>query len=229
MTRLSAADASTVDREAAIRRLLPTVRQIARRVLRVVGVADIDDLIGDGSIGLIRAVDTFDPARGTTLELYARRLIVGSMLNGLRRLDPVSERVRRTLRRAEIKRYELAQELGTLPSLGECERGDRALRRARTVAHRQAALSLDAPLPNGGDAVVDWSSDPARQVTERARNRELREAVALLPARQQRILALHYSNDLTLRAISSALCVSPQRVSQLHLNALARLRNAVSP
>jgi DNA-directed RNA polymerase specialized sigma subunit len=75
MTR-PAVDGATFDREAAIRRLLPTVRQIARRVLRVVGLADIDDLVGDGSIGLIRAVDTFDVARGTTLELYARRLIV---------------------------------------------------------------------------------------------------------------------------------------------------------
>ena len=218
-----------LDREAAVRRLLPTVRQIARRVLRVARLADFDDLIGDGSLGLIRAVDTFDPERGTTLELYARRLIVGSMLNGLRRLDPVSERVRRTLRRAEITRYEIAQERGTLPPLGELERDDTALRRARTIAHRQAPLSLDAPLTGGGEAVVDWSGDPSREVSARAKSRELREAVALLPARQQRILALHYSNDLTLHAISSKMSVSPQRVSQLHLNALARLRNVVAP
>ena len=229
MRAVAAADGRSIDREAAIRRLLPTVRQIARRVLRVARLADLDDLIGDGSIGLIRAVDTFDPARGTTLELYARRLILGSMLNGLRRLDPVSERVRRTLRRAENKRYEIAQELGTLPTLGELERDDASLRRARTIAHHQAALSLDAPFPGGGEAVVDWSGDPSREVSARAKSRALREAVALLPARQQRILALHYSNDLTLHAISSKMSVSPQRVSQLHLNALARLRNVVSP
>ncbi len=228
MTAVAAAAPSAIDREAAIRLLLPSVRQIARRVLRVARLADLDDLIGDGSIGLIRAVDTFDPARGTTLELYARRLILGSMLNGLRRLDPVSERVRRTLRHAEVKRYEMAQERGTLPALGELEREDPSLRRARTIAHRQAALSLDAPLPRGGEAVVDWSGDPSREVNARAKSRELREAVALLPARQQRILALHYSNDLTLHAISSKMSVSPQRVSQLHLNALARLRNVVS-
>ncbi len=219
---------TTLEREASIRELLPLVRHVARRVLRVVGLADIDDLIGDGSIGVIRAVDTFDASRGTSLELYARKLIVGAMLNGLRKQDPVSERVRRTLRRAEVKRYELAQQLGTLPPLGELERTDAALRRARTAAHRQAALSLDAPLPSGGEAVVDWSGDPGRHVAERARNRALREAVALLPARQQRILALHYSNDLTLHAISSKMSVSPQRVSQLHLSALARLRHVIA-
>jgi RNA polymerase sigma factor for flagellar operon FliA len=221
-------ESRAAEREAAIAKLLPLVRQLARRLVRVVGRADIDDVVSDGSLGLIRAVDTFDPSRGTTLELYARKLIVGSMLNGLRRLDPVSERVRRTLRGAEIRRYELAQQLGTLPSLGALERDYSGLRRARMVAHRQAALSLDAPLPGGGEPVVDWSGDPERQAARRAEQRELREAVALLPLRQQRILALHYTNDLTLHAISSRLSVSPQRVSQLHLNALARLRNVVS-
>jgi DNA-directed RNA polymerase specialized sigma subunit len=59
------------EREAEIRRLFPLVRQIARRVQRVVGAADCDDLVGDGSIGLIRAVDTFDSGRGTALETRA--------------------------------------------------------------------------------------------------------------------------------------------------------------
>ncbi len=138
---------TTDEREALIRELLPLVRQMARRVRRVAGAADLDDLIGDGSIGLIRAVDTFDETRGTTLDLYARRLISGAMLNGLRRLDPVSERVRRTIRRAEERRYALAQERGSLPALAEMERSDPGLQRARTAAHRQAALSLDVPCP----------------------------------------------------------------------------------
>ncbi len=219
----------TSDREAEIRSLLPLVRQIARRVMRVVGAADLDDLVGDGSLGLIRAVDTFDATRGTSLDLYARKLIMGAMLNGLRRADPVSERVRRTLRRAETKRYELAQERGTLPSLCELERTDGALRRARTAAHRQAPLSLDAQLPGGHEAAVDWDAAPSLQAAQRAASRELEEAVALLPPRQRRILALHYSNDLTLHAISSRMNVSPQRVSQLHLTALQRLRHAFAP
>ncbi len=217
------------EREATIGELLPLVRQIARRVSRVAGAADIDDLVGDGSIGLIRAVDTYDAARGTTLETYARTLIVGAMLNGLRRLDPVSERVRRTLRRAEEKRYALAQQHGTLPTFAELERADPRIRRARTAAHRQAALSLDAPLPSGTVALADWSTEPSRTVTARAQRRALGEAIALLPERQRRIVALHYANDLTLHAIGSAMRVSPQRVSQLHLSALARLRHTAPP
>lgn len=208
--------------------MFPLVRQVARRVVSVIPAADVDDLIGDGSIGLIRAVDTFDSKRGTALETYARRLIVGAMLNGLRRLDTISERSRRTLRRAEAERYRLAQERGTLPTMAEMEARSAGLRRARAAAHRHAALSLDAPLPGGDRVPPDCSPDPAQAVLARAKRRELAQAIALLPERQRRILALHYDESLSLHAISARLRVSPQRVSQLHLSALARLRSTVA-
>ena len=227
MSRLQSDAPAEGAREATIRASFPLVRAVARRVLRVVPAADLDDLVGDGSIGLIRAVDTFDPARGTALESYARRLILGAMLNGLRRLDPVSERARRTLRVAEQRRYELAQECGTLPPIAELERADERLRRARTSAHRLNALSLDAPLPHDGAVLVDWGTDPARRADERDKQRRLREALALLPERQRRILAWHYYEDLSLHAIGARMKVSAQRVSQLHRSALARLRVAL--
>jgi RNA polymerase sigma factor for flagellar operon FliA len=217
------------EREAEIRRLFPVVRQVARRLLRMVSASDLDDLIGDGSIGLIRAVDTFDAARGASLEHYARKLIAGAMLNGLRRLDPVSERVRRTLRRAEERRFELAQQLGTLPTLAQMEALDPALRRARTAAHRQGTLSLDGPLACEHQALADESAEPGRSAARAVRRRELREALALLPERQRRIVALHYDGDQSLHAISRRMRVSPQRISQLHLDALWRLRQALPP
>jgi RNA polymerase sigma factor for flagellar operon FliA len=216
-------------REETIREFFPLVRAIARRLQHVARAADLDDLVGDGAVGLIRAVDTFDAARGTTLDAYARRLIVGAMLNGLRRLDPVSERVRRTLRRAETKRYALAQERGTLPAYGELERDDAALRRARAIAHRQAALSLDAPFGVARDGIPDRGAEPAERALARIRNRELAEAVALLPERQRRIVRMHYGGEQSLHAIGSTMRVSPQRVSQLHLEALAQLRRTVLP
>ncbi|GAC1442730.1 MAG: FliA/WhiG family RNA polymerase sigma factor [Vulcanimicrobiaceae bacterium] len=218
----------SADRDARIAQLFPVVRQIARRVARVATGAELDDLIGDGSVGLIRAVDTYDAARGTSLESYARRLIVGAILNGLRRRDPVSERVRRTLRRAEAQRYALAQERGTLPSYVELEATDPALRRARTSAFRQAALSLDATGPMRRDPLPDVSTEPSADVVARAQRAALREAVELLPERERRILALHYASDLSLHAIGSHMRVSPQRVSQLHLSALLRLRRSAA-
>jgi RNA polymerase sigma factor FliA len=218
---------TATEREARIRDLLPVVRQIARRVGVMARGADPDDLVGDGSIGLIRAVDTFDETRGTALEAYARKLIVGAMLNGLRRLDPVSERVRRTMRRAEERRFALAQARGSLPTLAEMERTDAALRRARVAAYRQGALSLDAPLPHGAEALADRTLEPSMQAMQRAKRAQLREAIGLLPQRQQRILALHYAQEVSLHAIGARLRVSPQRVSQLHLSALSHLRKTL--
>ncbi|MBD5635734.1 MAG: sigma-70 family RNA polymerase sigma factor [Candidatus Eremiobacteraeota bacterium] len=132
------------------------------------------------------------------------------------------------MRRAEERRFALAQERGTLPTLAELERDDPALRRARLAVFAQAALSLDAPLGSGRDPLVDWSAEPAARAAERDRDRRLHEAVALLPERHRRILALHYGAEQSLHAIGRAMHVSPQRVSQLHLLALARLRHSVA-
>ncbi len=125
-------------REEAIRRLLPLVRTVARRIARLVPGSDLDDLIGDGCIGIIRAVDAYDPALGPSLEHYARRIALGAMLNGVRRLDPVSERVRRVVRVAERERYALAVELGAMPERGEIERRHPQFARALTDVYRGA-------------------------------------------------------------------------------------------
>jgi RNA polymerase sigma factor for flagellar operon FliA len=216
-----------VTREEQIEAFVPLVRTIARRLNRVLHSAELDDLIGDGCIGLIRAVDRFDPERGP-LETYARRLILGAMLNGVRRRDPVSERVRRAVRRAESRRLELAQTRMAMPASTELERDEPALRAARVAAHVQTPLSLEVPLPGGRDALADVSLDPARLTVERARRRVLGKAVALLPERQRHILALHYGDrEVSLRAIGAHLQLSPQRISQLHLSALERLRRSL--
>ncbi|MGH7706664.1 MAG: sigma-70 family RNA polymerase sigma factor, partial [Vulcanimicrobiaceae bacterium] len=210
------------DREATVRRLLPLMRAVARRIQRMVPLADRNDLIGDGSIGLIRAVDSYTSDFGVPIESYARRLIAGAMLNGLRRMDPVSERVRRCIRRAEVKRHALAQTRGGFPSYAELERDDPKLHRARTAVFRYVPLSLDA-VANSGPLLASLSDEPSAALLKSLDSRELGAAITLLPERQRRILALHYDDELSLNAISRRLQISPQRVSQLHLSALARL------
>lgn len=215
---------TAAEREAEVHRCLPIVRHVARRVARVVTAADFDDLIGDGSVGLMRAIDSYDPTRGLSLDAYARRLILGAMLNGMRRTDPVSERVRRTIRRAERRRYAEANATGRLASMAELERDDGALRRARVSAQQHTAISIYAPLAVERGALADTRAEPAAVAQRRANREEIAQAIALLPDRQQRILGLHYGSDYSLHAIGTKLRVSPQRVSQLHRRAIARLR-----
>ena len=212
------------EREARIRELLPVVRTIARRIRRLVTNVDLDDLIGDGSIGLIRAVDHFDPKRGPSLEHYARQLIAGAMLNGIRRMDPVSERARRAIRDGENERYRLAVERGEMPRVSDLERLLPGFKSARAIAHRAQPLSLDAPLPDGERVPGDWSADPAALAVERASSAALRRAVARLPKRERVLVSGHYFGERSLRDLSRRLAISPQRASQLHIAAVSRLR-----
>jgi len=213
-----------IEREKYIGALLPRVRSLARPLKRIVPNLDVDDLTGDGFVGLIRAVDSFDPARGPHIDEYARRLIVGAMLNGIRRMDPVSERARRIVRDGENERYTLAASRGETPTLAEMERRRPGYERALAAAHRGQPLSLDAPLPIGESLSGDWNDDPAQIVERRLENRRLYALVAGLPPRQRRIVAMHYFNARSLRAAGRAMAISPQRASQLHLSAIERLK-----
>lgn len=218
-----------IDREQTIRDLLPLVQKIARRIGRIVGGTDPDDLVGDGSVGLIRAVDSFDPSYGIALEQYARRVIAGAMLNGIRRLDPVSERVRRTIRQAERERYRLATERGALPAMREMNERVPGLERARAEARRGTPLSLDAPFPGGERLEIAAGGDPQVIVTASAERSRIRAAVATLPHRQRKLIVDHYYDNHSLRTLSDQLGVSPQRASQLHLLAIGRLRRELTP
>ena len=215
------------DRESAVRALMPIVRRAARRLKRLVPSLDVDDLVGDGCVGLLRAVDSFDPFRGPHVEEYARRLIVGAMLNGVRRMDPVSERARRIVRDGENEHYALAATRGDVPTGAEMEIRRPGFARAVAAAHCGQPLSLDAPLPKGESIAYDWSDDPASIVERRAERARLAALVDGLPPRQRDIVLMHYYRGTSLRAVGRRLAISPQRTSQLHISALAKLRRDV--
>lgn len=219
---------SAEERERCVHELLPLVRRIARRIHRLLSGAELDDLIGDGAVGLVRAVNAYDPARGVPIECYARRLILGAMLNGVRRLDPVPERIRRTLRVAEDARFALAQELGSLPSRHAMEARHPALARARAHALRAIPLSLDSPFPSGQRLQPDFGRDPQVVFEARTERARVRAAVASLPARQRRIVVAHYYAERPLKTLVAPMRISPQRVSQLHLRAMRRLRETLA-
>jgi RNA polymerase sigma factor (sigma-70 family) len=213
-----------LEREERIRALLPMTRKLARRLKRLVPNLDVDDLVGDGCVGLIRAVDSFDPDRGPRLDEYARRLIVGAMLNGIRRMDPVSERARRIVRDGENQRYALAAARGDVPTAQEMEGRCPGYGRAVAAAYRGQPLSLDAPLPIGESLAGDWSDDPARIVEERSERARLNALISSLPRRHRQIVVLHYFGGKSLRAVGKHMSISPQRASQLHVSAIAGLK-----
>ena len=212
------------ERDERVAEFFPMVRTIARRLKRLVPTLDLDDLIGDGSVGLVRAVDSYDPARGTPLKQYAKRLILGAMLNGIRRMDPVSERARRLAREGENRRYEIAVIRGEVPSSLEIERLHPGFGRAACATHCGQPLSLDAPLPEGERLSPCAGDDPAAVVERRQSSAALTRLIGELAPRHRRVVIAHYFGGASLRAIGRRLAVSPQRVSQMHVTAIEKLR-----
>ena len=219
------------EREAAIRALLPMVRGIARRIAYKVPSCELEDLIADGALGAIRAVDSFDPRRGVPLRAYARRLVFGSILPGVRRMDAIPEHVRREARIAERVRYELYAQLGRAPRSTEiAAAGGLDERRVRSLLSGAALLtplSLDEPLPAGmREPVCD--EDPPAILCRHQRLRALANALAALPPREREVVHRRYFCHTTFDVVGRSLGVTRQRVSQLHVRALRRLRTRMA-
>ena len=216
------------EREAEIARLYPIVRPIARNVSRRIASVDLDDLIGEGCLGLIRAVDIYDPARGEiSLERFARAQVLCAMLNGVRRMDRLSEVTRRVLRLAENDLYATALQRGRMPSTREMEERHPKLRFARIAAHERSAVSLDNGLPIDALVSPDWETDPARTYAEYESRCRLRAALDRLPARHRQVVDLYYFSGYRLKAVAQRLSVTKQRIAQIRNDAVKLVRQEV--
>jgi RNA polymerase sigma factor for flagellar operon FliA len=203
---------------------------------------EMDDLVGAGTLGLVDALRKFDPARKVKLESYARHRIRGGILDALRTLDPASRDMRRRARKVERIYRQLEARLGR-PVQGE--EVARALGISLKVWHRWAqevhALGFDAwqcseiATSAGRLAAREEGQMPVRQLTEdpfdlcyRREQRDLvNRALARLPERERLIVTLYYQHGLTMKEIAARLAVDESRVSQLHAEALQRLKARV--
>jgi RNA polymerase sigma factor FliA len=234
-----AASRSERDLEALCETALPLVRKIAGCVLRrMPHYFTIDDLVGDGCVGLLRAADRYDAGVGPSFEHWAGRIVRGAIFNGLRRMDFVPERVRRDARTLEISRWKIAQRKGAAPSDDEAALSAgldaKKLDAVRVALRRSAPHSLDMPAPNTGetaplrDKLRAVEIDPAEWVERRALRAAVGRAVSALPPRERLIVTAFYSGNRSFRQIGEGLGISKQRVSQLHGRALVGLRAALA-
>jgi len=221
------------ERRTAIASLLPMTRHIATALARFARNATLDDCYGDGCVGAIRAVDSYDPSHGVGLRRYARPVITGAILNGLRSRDPVSDRARRCIRIVNERRTALAHTIGRLPSLQEMEGSEPLLREAALAAHQQDALSLDAALPPNEHISPDWSEDPGEIVAMRQerveRLKKLMGAIALLAPRERKVIVGLYFRGKSTVDFGREFGLTSQRVSQIRVSALTTLRAAFEP
>ncbi len=199
------------------------------------------DLISYGLVGLISAIERFDPAREIKFETYAITRIKGAIIDELRSLDWVPRSVRarsREIERAHAKLEhrlqrtpndeELAQEIGI--SIEELQESLLAISHSSMVALDELWSVSDASGDQVSlmDTIEDpGAPDPAKALDVGDLKDRIAEAIARLPEREKLVIALYYYENLTLREIGEVLGVTESRVSQLHTKAVLRLRSSM--
>ncbi len=195
-----------------------------------------EDLYTAGAMGLIKAVDQFDPGRQVKFETYAIALIRGAILESLREEDWVPRSVRERAKTLERTFFELEVQLGIPPTEAQvaAHLGMNQDELAKMIGEsgRGSVLSLDDMiLGNEGserlhlaDVIPDDTHNPTADVETRERIRQLAVAIDRLPERERLVVALYYYEGLTFKEIGKVLTVSESRVYQLHTQAVLRMR-----
>ncbi len=217
-------------------RYLGLVHHVAREVAQRAPMAELDDLVSAGTLGLVRALDSFDRSRGLAFSTYAVRRIRGAILDDLRSRDWIPRSVRVKGRRITAAVAELERRLGRVPEPREVAtalgipletywewrnaiEGGALVPLGGTVsASRQGTLTLEETLDDP-DAPL-----PGQDVEHEEEVDHLRAAIKGLPEKERLVLALYYYEEMNLRQIAEVLHVTESRVSQIRTQALRRLR-----
>jgi RNA polymerase sigma factor FliA len=197
------------------------------------------DLISYGLIGLIGAIERFDPARDIKFETFAMTRIRGAIIDELRALDWVPRSVRARAREIEKVHAKLEHRLHRTPTDEEMARelqiSVEEFQEALVKISTSTVVALDelwAVSDSSGDAVslLDTlqdpdAPDPEQLLAQSELKDRLADAIAALPEREKLVIALYYYENLTLREIGEVLGVTESRISQLHTKAVLRLKS----
>ncbi len=230
------------DRDALIINYTPLIKFIANRLaIRLPPHIDINDLISSGVIGLIDAIEKYDPSREAQFKTYAEFRIRGSMLDELRSLDWIPRSVRQRSNKIENAFARIEQELGRPASDEEvAESLGMDLNEFSDMVSRSAGLallSLDDIIDRnwdgeGGRTLLDTLSgledeDPQAQHAFEELKRLLAQAIDALPERERLVLSLYYHEEMSMKEIGAVMEVTESRISQIHSKAIARIKGRI--
>jgi RNA polymerase sigma factor for flagellar operon FliA len=204
-------------REELIVSTLPLIKHIAHKVMmRLPATIEMHDLVNAGVLGLLDAVDKFEPERGVKFKTYAEVRIRGTILDSLRDLDWAPRSLRKKSKDLERVYVELGQKLG------------------RPATDEEASAALGGNLEEfhalvKGEGKInyypdDGTNDPYIRFETNELTSILGEAIDSLPERERLVLSLYYYEEFTMKEIGTLLGVNESRVSQIHTKATIRLR-----
>ena len=226
----------TEDRERLLLEHLPQVKYIARRIHdRLPAQVPLDDLIHAGVVGLIDAVEKFDPSKNVQLKSYAKFRIRGAILDSLREMDWSPRHLRRQARRIEEAHRDLKLRLGrvaTEPELAKelemkLEDFQHLLGELRGLD--LGSLQAESMDPQADEEVVSYrpggtDKDPFFLCLHGEIRSHITNALEDLDEKEKQVVTLYYLEELTMKEVGAVLGVGESRVSQIHSAAIIRLR-----
>jgi RNA polymerase sigma factor for flagellar operon FliA len=226
---------TAAERDALITETLPLIKHIAHRVAtRLPSNIELQDLINAGVLGLLDAIEKFEPERNVKFKTYAEVRIRGAILDSLRNLDWAPRSLRKKSRDLERTYADLSQKLGrpaTDEEMSEAMGTD--LEDFHALVDQLHGLTIGSfeNLSDGDDSDSylnyypdDGSNDPYAKFEATELTRLLVEAIEELPEKERLVLSLYYYEEFTMKEIGALLGVNESRVSQLHTKAMLRLR-----
>ncbi|CDG21690.1 RNA polymerase sigma factor for flagellar operon [Xenorhabdus poinarii G6] len=228
-----------MDKNSLWKRYVPLVRHEALRLqVRLPASVELDDLLQAGGIGLLNAVERFDSLQGTAFTTYAVQRIRGAMLDELRSRDWAPRSVRRNAREVTQTIRKLEQALGRPASEQEVAKE----LKINLIEYRQILLdtnnsqlfSYDEWREIHGENCEpvmgeEHETNPLQQLLEGDLRQRVIEVIESLPEREKVVLTLYYQEELNLKEIGAVLNVGESRVSQLHSQAIKRLKARLEP
>jgi RNA polymerase sigma factor for flagellar operon FliA len=213
---------------------MPLVKRLAHQMkAKLPPSVEVDDLIQAGMIGLLDAINRYEENHGAQFETYAVLRIRGAMLDELRSNDWMPRSTRQNMRKVEQAMASLQQQLGRPPSESEIARSlnlplaDYQEMLGDSGGH-QLVYYEDFHDEDGNDSWLDRyavdDDDPLRALLETDFRQAVIDAIDNLPPREKILMGLYYEEELNLKEIGAVMGVSESRVSQLHSQAVGRLR-----
>jgi RNA polymerase sigma factor FliA len=213
---------------------LTQVQHVARRIHdRLPPQVPLEDLVNAGILGLMDALQKYDPSKNVLLKHYAEFRIRGAILDSLRQVDWSPRTLRRQAKRVEQARFVCRARFGRDPSETEIaeeigvslERLQRILGEIRGLD--VGSLHSEANDPNGEDAIeppAGSGEDPYQQALRAEMSGLLERAIGELATRERDVVALYHLEELTMKEVGAILGIGESRVSQIHSAALLQLR-----
>jgi len=229
--------ANDIEREQMILEHLKQVESIAKRICRKIPACiELDDLVSAGILGLINAIEKFDPEHGVKLKTFAEHRIRGAILDSLRDLDWAPRDLRHKNRNMQTVCSSLEQRLGRAATdeeksdamginLNELHRLTDGIERMQVRSLETMLHSEDSKNTELNNCVADSSGNCPSEAYEKHEMRTIMDAaIDDLPKRERMVVYLYYYEQITMAQIAKIMGVNESRISQVHARAMQRLR-----